>query len=280
MAHLSIRGENVARALRGSAPLIAMGFLGGCAVAAAAQQESENVPESPNPIVQLLEAGNPVFGIFSGDHTREQGVVRGRNREVDFVFYSLESGPFDIPAMKVYMEGLEAASGSTGPHPVALRIPPIRDGHELARDRVRQGLEAGVAAVVFPHVETAEEAALAVDALGADQWPGDAGGSLVSILLIEDQIGVANAREIVGTPGVGVVFPGPGDLRRAYESDMDAVEEAIQTVLAACKEHDVPCGITADADDIAVRLEQGFRVFIVQEPEVLTVGRAASGRGG
>ncbi len=102
----------------------------------------------------------------------------------------------------------------------------------------------------------------------------------MSILLIENRIGVANAREIVGTPGVGVVFPGPGDLRRAYESDMDAVEKAIQKVLAACKEHDVPCGITADAEDIALRLEQGFRVFIVRQPEVLSIGRAASGRGG
>ncbi len=143
---------------------------------------------------------------------------------------------------------------------------------------MRQGLEAGVEAVVFPHVETAEHAAVAVSAMGTDVWPGDSNGHLVSMLIVENQVGIQNVRDIVATPGVTVVFAGPGDLRRAYDGDMEAVENAIQTVLAACKEFDVPCGITAGADDIAERLEQGFRVIIVRQPEALTVGREAAGR--
>jgi 2-keto-3-deoxy-L-rhamnonate aldolase RhmA len=82
----------------------------------------------------------------------------------------------------------------------------------------------------------------------------------------------------VATRGVSVVFAGPGDLRRAYEGDMEAVENAIQTVLAACLAHDVPCGITAGVADIAERIEQGFRVFIVTDAEAIPVGRAAAGR--
>ena len=96
--------------------------------------------------------------------------------------------------------------------------------------------------------------------------------------LLEDQVAVQNAREIVSTPGVSVAIPGPGDLRRAYEGDMEAVENAIQTVLAACKEFDVPCGITAGVDDIAERLGQGFRLIIVTNADALAVGRAAAGR--
>ena len=161
---------------------------------------------------------------------------------------------------------------------IALRIPPIREDRDAAPERVRQGLRAGVDAIVFPHVESAEEAALAVSSMGSNVWPAAPDGIYVNILLIEDQVGIANAREIVGTPGVSVVFPGPGDLRRAYERDMEAVENAIQTVLAACKEFDVPCGVTAGVDDIGERLEQGFRVIIVTEPEALSVGRAAAGR--
>ena len=65
---------------------------------------------------------------------------------------------------------------------------------------------------------------------------------------------------------------------RAYNGDDEAIENAIQTVLSACKEFDVPCGITAGPDDIAKRLEQGFRVIIVTQPEALTVGRKAAGR--
>ena len=201
-----------------------------------------------------------------------------QHREIDFVFYSLERGPFDISPMRAYMQGMADGAGEDVPPPMALRIPAVGDGEDAARDHVRQGLEAGVEAVVFPHVETAEHAAVAVDAMGTDVWPGNSNGHLVSMLIVENQVGMQNVRDIVATPGVAIVFAGPGDLRRAYDGDMEAVENAIQTVLAACKEFDVPCGITAGADDIAERLEQGFRVIIVRQPEALTVGREAAGR--
>jgi 2-keto-3-deoxy-L-rhamnonate aldolase RhmA len=84
----------------------------------------------------------------------------------------------------------------------------------------------------------------------------------------------------MATPGLSVVFAGPGDLRRAYEGDMEQVEAAIQAVLAACKEFDVVCGVTAGVDDIGERLEQGFGMIIVTEPGAVAVGRAAAGRTG
>ena len=246
----------------------------GCAPAA------DGADDTTSTIVGLLAAGLPVFGIFSGEHTAEQGTVMAQNRETDFVFYSLESGPFDIPTLTTYKESMTEASGEEGARPMALRIPPIGEGEEAARDHVRQGLAAGVEAIVVPHLESAAQAAVAVSAMGPDAWPGNPGGHLVSMLIVEDKVGVANVREIVNTPGVGVVFAGPGGLRRAYERDMEAVENAIQTVLAACKECDVPCGITAGVDDIAERLEQGFRVIIVTQSEALAVGKEAAGRTG
>ncbi|WP_423925957.1 aldolase/citrate lyase family protein [Candidatus Palauibacter sp.] len=225
-----------------------------------------------------LAAGDAIFGLFSGDHTAEAGAAMAATRPLDFVFYSLESGPFDIPALESYAAGMTEASGDMGTHPMLLRIPPIRDGHDEARDRAAQGLAAGVAGIVYPHVETAEEAALAVDALGDAAWPGNPDGHLISFLLIEDQIGLDNVREIVSTPGVSAVSPGPGDLRRVYDGDMEKVEEAIQIVLAACLEFDVPCGVTANADDVAMRIEQGFRVIIATQPEAVAAGMAAAGR--
>ena len=239
--------------------------------------EATSVP-GPNSMVELLASGQPVFGIFSGEHTPGQGARIARNREADFVFYSLESGPFDIPAMEGYMEGMREGAGEYAPQPVALRIPPIRDGADSARVRARAGLDAGARSIVYPHVESVEEAELAVDALGDAAWPGNPDGDLVSILLIEDRVGIERAAEIVRTPGVSVVIPGPGDLRRAYEGDMEAVEAAIQTVLAECLAAGVACGITAGPDDIGERLDQGFRFFIVTSPEALTVGRGHAGR--
>ncbi|WP_419166060.1 aldolase/citrate lyase family protein [Candidatus Palauibacter sp.] len=246
------------------------------------ESEPEMMADPGNPanvqIVARLAAGDAIFGLFSGDHTAEAGAAMAATRPLDFVFYSLESGPFDIPALESYAAGMSEASGHQSPHPMLLRIPPIRDGHDEARDRAAQGLAAGVAGIVYPHVETPEEAALAVDALGDAAWPGNPDGHLISLLLIEDQIGIDNVREIVSTPGVSAVSPGPGDLRRVYDGDMEKVEEAIQIVLAACLEFDVPCGVTANADDVGMRIEQGFRVIIATQPQAVAAGMAAAGR--
>ena len=242
----------------------------------AASAGSDAAAMAPAPLVQLLADGQVLFGIFPGPSTREQGALMGQNRDLDFVFYSLESGPFDIMSTKVYMEGIAEGSGTDAPHPLVLRVPPIRNGTEQAGANVAEALDAGVAAIVFPHVESAEDAAVAVSVMGAELWPGNPDGTLLSILIVEDRAGVERVDEIVSTPGVSIVFAGPGDLRRAYEGDMEAVEGAIQAVLAACQRHGVPCGITAGADDIAERIAEGFRVFIVSDAAAVPVGRAAA----
>lgn len=271
----------------------------------------ESPAEGPrwNRIASLLADDQVVFGIFSGEKTPETAMETAKQELADFVFYSMETGPFDIPAMAAYQEALSppAGRGAANPHPLALRIPPIRDRPDAAAERTAAGLDAGAYAIVFPHVESADEARHAVASMrperagglrgsfdaeaarvfgvsadeyagGADVWPLHPSGELVSMVLIEDRIGVANAAEIVSVPGVSVAFPGPGDLRRAYQGDLEAVEAAIRTVLAACKEAGVPCGITAGPDDIAERIDQGFRVFIVTSPEALALGHHAAGR--
>ncbi len=262
-----------------------------------------------NRVASLLADGQVVFGIFSGEQTPETAMEMAQQELADFIFYSLERGPFDLPTMSAYQEALSppGARGSANPHPVLLRIPPIRDGMDEAAERTAAGLDAGAYGIVFPHVETADEARHAVASMTlagaggfrgdadpeaarvfgvspedyaarAGVWPLDPAGELLSFLLIEDVIGIENALEITSVPGISIVSPGPGDLRRAYDGDMEAVEGAIQTVLAACLEAGVPCGITAGPDDIAMRIEQGFRVFIVTSPEALAVGHAAAGR--
>ena len=54
----------------------------------------------------------------------------GGNRALDFVFYSLEQGPFDIPTMEAFMDGMAEGAGDGREHPLALRIPPIGDDPE------------------------------------------------------------------------------------------------------------------------------------------------------
>jgi len=241
-------------------------------------EASMSAARNPNAIIELLATGQAVFGMFAPEQSAEGGVAAAANTETDFIFYSLESGPWDIPTMETFIASMTEAAGAAGPHPVTLRIPPIREDHEAGRMHLEEGLAAGVNGLVLPHVEGPEEVAMVNEVVGDRLWPLNPDGDVLNIVLIEDQAGIAIAREIVSAPGVGVAIPGPGDLRRAYEGDMEAVENAIQTVLSACKEFDVPCGITAGPDDIATRLEQGFEMIIVTRPEALAVGRAAAGR--
>jgi hypothetical protein len=72
--------------------------------------------------------------------------------------------------------------------------------------------------------------------------------------------------------GIGVLFPGAGTLRGVFSTQdstgrrvVDQVkwEGAIQQVLSACKEFNVPCGYPAGEADIETRMKQGFTVFII-----------------
>jgi 2-dehydro-3-deoxy-L-rhamnonate aldolase len=226
---------------------------------------SSRKPEStakPNPILALLGSEKAIFGAFSGESTKENAAKLSGDGQLDFVFYDLETGPFDVDGMRDFMSSL-------GGRAIVTRIPPIREGRVEASERAKLLLEAGVDGVVFPHVEDRAQAEHAVSSLG---------GKAPNVLIIEDRIGVSNAREIVSTPGVDIVFPGPGDLRRAYDGDKVEVEKAIQRVLSACQEFHVVCGITAGPDDIEKRLSEGFRVFIVTNFDALPIGRRAASR--
>jgi hypothetical protein len=68
------------------------------------------------------------------------------------------------------------------------------------------------------------------------------------------------------------LWPGAGTLRGVFSKtnekgervlDEPAWEAAIQQVLSACKEFNVPCGFPANANDIELRMKQGFSVFVM-----------------
>jgi 2-keto-3-deoxy-L-rhamnonate aldolase RhmA len=142
-------------------------------------------------------------------------------------------------------------------------------------------LDLGVHAVVFPDMESGEEARQALDAMQKNNvYPHNPQGRLASIFIIESEKGIANSREITRERPT-VAIPGPGTLSRVYKRDMVKVEQAIQTQLASCKEFSVPCGITAGPSDIARRIKEGFRMIIIYDrdyPETMKAAREAAGR--
>jgi 4-hydroxy-2-oxoheptanedioate aldolase len=125
----------------------------------------------------------------------------------------------------------------------------------------------------------------------ADLWPLNPDGELINWTIVESREGLAHVREIAAVKGIGVLWPGAGTLRGVFSAttasgerivDTAQWENAIQQVLAACKEFAVPCGFPATAGDIELRMQQGFSVFVMNWGEAafaaVRKGRAAAGR--
>lgn len=99
----------------------------------------------------------------------------------------------------------------------------------------------------------------------ADVWPLNPEGDLLAIPMIETAEGLKNVNEIASVPGVGAIFIGAaGDLHQylGVPQDSPEVEQARQTILAACKAHNVPCGITAlTKTEVEKRLAEGWKMI-------------------
>ena len=214
--------------------------------------------------------------------------------------------------------------GNLQPNVVPLVRIPAAGGAEELIAQAKQVLDVGVFGIFFPAVHTREQAELAVRATRypqyndapdyepaglrgrnpsnamwywgvrdyhakADVWPLDPQGELLAMMFIESQAGVENIEEIITVPGLGGIFIGPSDLSTSMGYTSPAapeVEQAIQTVLGACLEHDVPCAITTGQGSVQQRIEQGFRFVTVGADgglntgasNALRLGREAAGR--
>jgi 4-hydroxy-2-oxoheptanedioate aldolase len=99
----------------------------------------------------------------------------------------------------------------------------------------------------------------------ADVWPLNPAGDLLAIPMIETAEGLRNVNEIASVLGVGAIFIGAGGDLHQYlgvPQDSPVVEQARQTILAACKTHNVACGITAlTKADVDKRLKEGWKMI-------------------
>jgi hypothetical protein len=251
-------------------------------------------------LIKLWSDGIPAFGIFVPSE-RERGALgpdgerlpplytsaggerMAQNPLLDYVFLNLE-GMYDADAVGQIAAGLDgplAVSEKT----LLVRIPPISaDGAEVARERIRESLAAGADGIVLPHVRSPEEARMAVgffEELGADVWtPANPDGTVIAMLMIEDAGALAAVEEIANTPGYSVLACGIGSLTRDL-GDREAGEAGNQEVLVHATRLGLPDMITANADDVAQRIEEGFLGLLMNGPEAdmhIQVGRTAAGR--
>ena len=251
--------------------------------------------------IRLWAEGQPAFGIFvpserprgergpGGEplpalYTAEGGAELGRNDLLDYLFLNLE-GSYDAEAISAISSGL-GNEGTPERKTLLVRIPPIStDGPEAARARVVEALERGADGVVLPHVRSAEEAALAVSFFtdaGADVWsPTNPTGTTIAMIMIEDPGALGEVGAIADTPGYSVLACGIGSLTRALDGDREAAEAGNLEVLGHATRIGMPDMITANSDDVARRIEEGFLGLLMNgsgADEAIRVGRAAVGR--
>src|SRR5277367_53424 len=111
-------------------------------------------------------------------------------------------------------------------------------------------------------------------------------GNILLMGIVEEAEGVQNIRDILRQArGIGAIWAGPGDMSVSMglrgQASHPAVQENLLRVLAACKEFGVPCATGATADDVAMRLEQGFRIIMtapVRSTPGLVEGRRLAAR--
>jgi 2-keto-3-deoxy-L-rhamnonate aldolase RhmA len=244
-------------------------------------------PKTPVQLAQDALGYNGADYIFDG--SMERNFERGYASFTEF-----SKGMFDNGV-------LSKAPSPRLRQPLFVKTPEIAADPAKARERISQQLNLGVSGIVFVDVKSADEVkqGLAMmrfaskggtrpDDVGsaparwgmsekqyramADLWPLNPEGELVNFTIVESAEGLAKVREIAAVKGIGVLFPGAGTLRGVFSTtdstgrrlvDQAKWEAAIQQVLAACKEFNVPCGYPAGEADIEMRMKQGFTVFII-----------------
>jgi 4-hydroxy-2-oxoheptanedioate aldolase len=260
-------------------------------------------PVRLNRTIDLLTSGRPTFGILSHDRSPENARALARSG-LDFVIIDMEHGPLDIESLRIFLLGMTDKERILAKGNLQMDVTPLvrlpANGRDQATFLAKQALDVGVMGIMFPYVNNAAEAELAVRSMRypqrrgsadrnpvglrgsgpgipdwywgvrnyqelADVWPLDPRGELLAIIQIESDEGLKNVEAIAAVDGVSALFIGPADLALSLGSPPDApeVEAAIQTILKAAHSRKLPIGITTSAETIERRLKEGFNLVTV-----------------
>ncbi len=217
----------------------------------------------PNRMKQKLLAGEPAFGVsimFPSPHIVD---IVGR-LGFDWVLIDCEHGSISIESVELMVMAAESA----GVTPIAR--PPV-NGFEA----IGQLMDRGVMGVQVPHVNTAEDARRAVEAvkyhplgerglaagvrsasygygMSMSEYAEYANSETLVCVQLEEAEAVRNVDEIVQVPGVDVFFVGPSDLSQSlgYPGRPDApeVRQAMDTVFATIAAADKISGSAGNTD--------------------------------
>lgn len=150
---------------------------------------------------------------------------------------------------------------------------------------MKEALDNGADGVTIPHVRNIDEAKQSIAFFAhakANVWsPSNPSGTTIAMLMLEDAAAVAQAQAIANLNGISILACGIGSLTQALGGDRAAAEAATQQILAETRRVKIADMLTANTQDVAKRVNEGFLALLMQGPtadEAIAIGRKAAGR--
>ncbi|RKP49460.1 HpcH/HpaI aldolase family protein [Trinickia fusca] len=245
-----------------------------------------------NPLKQRLKEAEPLFGLWLSLGSADAAEALA-HAGFDWLCIDMEHAPNDSADVTAQLRAIAAAHLPTEP---VVRVP-AGEGW-----LVKRVLDAGARTLMFPNIESAEQAAHAVRltqypcagatdglrgvagvvraaAFGARRdYLQSANAQIATIVQIESARALEQVEHIAQTPGLDCLFVGPADLAASLGHLGDAkhpdVQEAIAHIGRAAQRAGVAAGIFAlDVASARQYREAGFR-FIALAADVMWLVRA------
>ncbi len=238
---------------------------------------------------QLLRSDRVLIGGIVSEYLRPSLFKLYRYAGFDFGYIEYEHAWFDNTMM--------AASVQTAND---IGLPIIAKVPELSRTEVGKLLELGVIGIQLPRTESrAGRTIVRLSEIHSDgftrhcpgygnsnyaqpadwrTWMDQQNEETVLVVHIETRAGYDHAEEIISTPGIDMLYVGPGDFSIAMgqpgKSDHPDVVGPMEEILAICKRHNVPFGTTASGVEAAHRwISKGARFFeAIDEFSMISTG--------
>lgn len=245
-----------------------------------------------NPLKLRLKEPDPLFGLWLslGSASAAEALAHAG---FDWLLIDMEHAPNDSGDVTSQLRAIAAAHLPSEP---VVRLPAAEPW------LVKRVLDAGARTLMFPNIESADEAAYAVRLTqypGADAADGlrgvagavraaaygmrrdylqNANAQIATIVQIESARALEQVEQIAATPGVDCLFIGPADLAASLghlgDSNHPEVQEAMAHIVQVAKEAHVASGIFAmDSASARQYREAGFR-FIALAADVMWILRA------
>ncbi len=235
---------------------------------------------------QKIAQRTPMQGAFlcSADPTIAEVMTQA---DFDLLIVDAEHSAFGPPQVQALIRAIEPSGVDC-----VVRVP------ELLQSQVQWALDSGARGILFPQIGNAEDTRQAVSfsryppqgqrGLGpgrASDWGSSLGDyqrcanqDLAVLIQIENQSALDNLEEIVSTPGVDLIFIGPGDLSQTLgvtgQLDHPKVVLAMSRVIEVCKSLDIPVGTLALTESSAKQWTDAGAALLMLGSDTLFLHRS------